>query len=74
MSEEIVIYVCKRCTASAGESGKCEFCGGEKVACRPGDDGDPIRKPLIDAQGNVVTRAPIWWLKHTVPQLIDDAE
>ncbi|MFQ5944149.1 MAG: hypothetical protein ACE5JF_11400 [Anaerolineales bacterium] len=74
MSEEIVIYVCKRCTTSSGEAGKCRYCGGEKVACHPGDDGDPIRRPLLDADGNVVTRAPIWWLHETIPELVDDED
>ena len=72
MSEELVIYCCKRCTASAGDPGKCEYCGGEKVPCRPGDAGDPIRRPLLDAEGNVITRAPIWWLHETIPELLDD--
>ena len=74
MSEEIVIYVCRRCTASAGEPGKCEFCGGEKVACRPGAEGDPIRRPLLGPEGNVLTRAPIWWLRQTIPQLMDNED
>jgi hypothetical protein len=74
VSEEIVIYVCVRCTASAGEPGKCEYCGGEKVACHPGNDADPIRRPLLDSDGNVVTRAPIWWLRQTIPQLMHDEE
>lgn len=71
MNDEMVVYVCTRCTASAGEPGKCEYCGGQKVACRPGEDDDPIRRPLIDADGNVLTRAPIWWLIYTVPGLMN---
>ena len=71
MTEEVIIYVCRRCTTSAGESGKCQFCGGVKVACRPGDDDDPLRRPLIDAAGNVLTRAPRWWLREIIPELVD---
>ncbi len=74
MSDEIIIYVCKRCTTSAGEPGKCVYCGGVKVACHPGDDGDPRRRPLLDKEGNIVTRAPIWWLHETIPELVDDDE
>jgi hypothetical protein len=74
VSDEIVIYVCKRCTTSAGEPGQCEYCGGEKVACKPGNDGDPIRRPLLDSEGNIVTRAPIWWLHETIPELVDDED
>lgn len=74
MTEEVVIYVCRRCTASAGEPGKCQFCGGEKVACRPGNDDDPLRRPLIDAEGNVLTRAPRWWLLQITPELLDRAD
>lgn len=71
MGEELVIYVCKRCTTSAGEGGTCVYCGGQRVACHPGDDGDPARRPLIDEHGNVLTRAPIWWLHFTIPSLIN---
>ena len=74
MTEKLVIWVCQRCTASAGESGKCEFCGGTKVACYPGEDGDPVRKPLIDGEGNVLTRAPVWWIQETAPELFDRSE
>lgn len=71
MSEELVVYVCKRCTTSAGEGGTCVYCGGQRVACHPGHDGDPARRPLIDEHGNVLTRAPIWWLHFTIPSLMD---
>jgi hypothetical protein len=74
VSEEYVVYVCKRCTTSAGEDGTCVYCGGEKVACRPGDEGDPIRRPLIDEHGKVLTRAPIWWLRLTIPALMDQED
>jgi hypothetical protein len=71
VSEDIVVYVCRRCTTSAGEGGTCVYCGGERVACEPGDVGDPIRRPIIDEKGNVLTRAPIWWLQFTIPKLMD---
>lgn len=71
MTEEPIIYVCTRCTTAAGEGGTCDVCGGQRVACSCGTDGDPIRKPLIDASGEVLTRAPIWWLRRTVPALVE---
>ena len=74
MSEEQVVYCCTRCTTGATEPGTCDICGGTRVECRPGGDGDPVRRPLMDATGNVVTRAPIWWLRYTIPTLIEPGE
>jgi hypothetical protein len=31
---------------------------------------DPCRRPIIDAQGNVRTRAPLWWLRHRLGDLV----
>lgn len=74
MSEEQVVYCCTRCTTAAGEGGACDLCGGQRVECQPGATGDPVRRPLIDASGNVLTRAPIWWLRQTVPSLLEQEE
>lgn len=71
MSEQQVVYCCTRCTTAAGEGGTCDICGGQRVECQPGAAGDPVRRPLIDASGNILTRAPIWWLRQTVPTLLD---
>ena len=74
MGELIKVYVCKRCLTPSGDDGTCAYCGGEKVGCRPGDPHDPCRRPLIDAEGNVKTRAPRWWLHFSVPELMDYVE
>jgi len=68
---EAVLHVCKRCLTPSAEADPCRYCGGLKVACRPGGEGDPLRRPLTDRRGRVITRAPIWWLHYTVPQLIE---
>ena len=67
----VVLHVCKRCLTPSAEPEPCRYCGGQKVACRAGGEGDPLRRPLIDRRGRVITRAPIWWLHYTVPQLIE---
>ncbi len=67
----IVIYVCRRCLTPSGEFDLCRYCNGEKVACHPGAEGDPLRRPMVDAKGRVLTRAPIWWLHYTMPQLVE---
>jgi hypothetical protein len=66
-----LLYVCTRCLTPAAEPDSCSYCGGQKRACRTGEEGDPRRRPLIDWQGRVLTRAPIWWLDTTVPQLLE---
>lgn len=64
-----VVYLCPNCLLPAGEPGECPECGHTRLGCRPGDPDDPCRRPLIDAQGNVRSRAPLWWLQHTVTDL-----
>lgn len=71
MSELPMIHICTRCLTPAGEGGTCSACGGQRISCRPGDPDDPCRRPLMDDRGRVLTRAPLWWLQHTVPQLIE---
>jgi len=69
-SNAAVLHVCKRCLTPSAEPDLCHYCGGQKVVCRPGGEGDPLRRPLTDRRGRVLTRAPIWWLNYTVPDLI----
>lgn len=71
MSESVVVYVCERCLTPAGEGGTCTYCGGSRVACKTGDDRDPRRRPLMTSSGEVLTRAPQWWLLRTIPELMD---
>lgn len=63
------IYLCPKCLTPGGEPGACPECGHTRVGCRPGDPDDPCRRPLIDANGKLRTRAPLWWLQYTVRDL-----
>lgn len=64
------IYLCSRCLIAGDAPGICQRCGQELIVCQPGSCEDPQRRPLIDGQGNVRSRAPIWWLRHTLGSLI----
>lgn len=67
--EVMQVYLCPRCLLAGEDPGACQRCGGERLACLPGNLGDPVRRPLIDVQGRVQTRAPQWWLHHSVRRL-----
>jgi hypothetical protein len=69
VGEVTVVYLCPRCLSAEARAGVCPNCGLERIGCRPGAGDDPCRKPLIDSAGQVRSRAPLWWLKHTVSQL-----
>lgn len=62
------IYLCPRCLTPGDAPGPCPECGAERLGCRPGDADDPCRRPLMDANGRVLTRAPLWWLLKTMPE------
>lgn len=63
------LYLCRRCLLPGDQPDPCPRCGGERLGCRPGDPDDPCRRPLTDSSGQVRTRAPLWWLRKTVPAL-----
>ena len=65
------VYLCANCMLPGDSPGPCPRCGRERLTCRPGDPDDPCRRPWIDAQGQVRTRAPLWWLKQTVGSLAE---
>lgn len=68
------VFLCPRCLTAADTSGNCSVCGTKRVGCRPGDPDDPCRRPLIDSQGRIRTRAPRWWLYQTIAGLADIIE
>jgi hypothetical protein len=68
-SPVVQVYLCPRCLDSQASAGVCPRCGLERLGCRPGDPDDPCRRPLVDAAGQVRTRAPLWWLRQTVEPL-----
>ena len=61
-----VFYVCPKHMEPAEEPTPCPTCGRERVQCRPGEAGDPCRKPLISPRGEIRSRAPMWWLERRV--------
>jgi hypothetical protein len=68
------VFLCPRCLLAGDTPGPCQRCGGERLSCRPGGADDPCRRPLIDAQGRVRTRAPLWWLRQSVSPLTEYLE
>jgi hypothetical protein len=66
------IYLCPRCLEAQDAPGLCPRDGTELLTCRPGYQDDPCRRPLMDAKGRVVSRAPIWWLQYSVRNLINN--
>ena len=68
MSAE-AIFLCPRCLTAAAEPGACLLCGAERLGCTPGEPDDPCRRPVVDAGGQVRTRAPLWWLRQSVAPL-----
>jgi hypothetical protein len=75
MEEDVLqVYLCPRCLTASDTPGPCAVCGTECVHCRPGDPDDPCRRPLMDSRGRVQTRAPLWWLRHTVSPLTHHVE
>ena len=59
------LYLCPNCfhALEAIEAvTTCEVCGHTPIVCKPGDPDDPCRKPLMDGDGDVLTRAPQWWI------------
>ena len=65
------IYLCPDCLTPGEASGQCSECGATLVECRPGESDDPCRRPLMNKEGEVLTRAPIWWLQHRVGDLMN---
>lgn len=62
---EIRFYMCPRCLAVDEAAGFCSRCQIERLGCRPGERGDPCRRPRQNAAGDLLSRAPIWWLDKT---------
>jgi hypothetical protein len=64
------LCLCPRDFTPADAPGRCKVCGRQLVECEPGEAGDLSRRPLVDASGRVLTRAPVWWLRKTVASLM----
>lgn len=70
MGQTEQIFLCPRCLQAYDSAGRCSKDGSELLTCGLGDEKDPCRRPLMDSEGRVLTRAPIWWLRHSVADLI----
>jgi hypothetical protein len=68
------VYLCPRCLQAQESPGKCPNDGEELLTCRPGSEDDPCRKPVIDRRGQIRTRAPLWWLRHSIGELAQRIE
>ncbi len=68
-NEFAVVYLCRRCFSAAEAPGVCPACGLPRVACDPGAPDNPCRKPPMDADGRLQSRAPLWWLLRGAPYL-----
>jgi len=61
MSESNAIYICPVCFDTSEIKQVCHQ--HMMLRCDPGEVGTDARKPLVDAQGNLATRAPRWFLE-----------
>jgi hypothetical protein len=68
-SHQEILYVCPNCFAAADAPGECSVCGHQLYEFRPGDVDDPCRCPVVNDRGEVVTHAPLWWLRSVAPEL-----
>ncbi len=56
-----VIHICMTCHRVGEEPTSCH--AGQSRPCDVGDPGNQRRLPLFDARGNLLTRAPKWWVE-----------
>jgi hypothetical protein len=61
MNQTQVIYVCPICFRVCESEEECHQ--HKMILCETGHPGDERRKPLTDTQGNLVSRAPFWYLE-----------
>ena len=62
-------YVCERCFSTDTAPGLCPRCGLLRRHCHLGDPDDACRRPPMDADGHILSRAPMWWVTHSAPYL-----
>jgi hypothetical protein len=61
--DETEQYVCERCFSTDTAPGVCPRCGKPRRHCQVGSLGDTCRRPLMDTNGHILSRAPLWWLQ-----------
>jgi hypothetical protein len=68
-AQPTIVYLCPNCFSADPGPGLCPACDRERVACDPGDPDNPCRRPPMDADGRLQSRAPLWWLVRSAPFL-----
>lgn len=61
MSKEDKVYMCPVCFKVCDSEEECHR--HKMLECNPGRSGEERRKPLNDRFGNMVSRAPRWFLE-----------
>ncbi len=64
MPQGRTIYVCRECHRVDQRPLTCH--PDALVQCDAGAPGDERSQPLFDARGNLVTRAPKWWVEACI--------
>ncbi len=54
------VYICRVCHRVGQQPLDCHR--DKSVRCDAGEPGDERSRPLFDKHGNLVTRAPKWWV------------
>jgi hypothetical protein len=62
--DETEQYICERCFSTDTAPGPCPRCGIPRRYCNLGGPEDVCRRPLMDADGHILSRAPMWWVQH----------
>ncbi|MBS1253676.1 MAG: hypothetical protein MAG451_02729 [Anaerolineales bacterium] len=70
VTEQRIIYVCQECFTITEKQRTC--CEHDMVRIDAGTPGDERSKPLRDAQGNLKSRAPVWWVERYAWWIGDD--
>ena len=63
------VYMCERCFSVATDPGACPRCGLPRRHCDLGAAADTSRRPPTDAEGRLLSRAPLWWVLPGAPYL-----
>jgi hypothetical protein len=69
MANEQVLYICPICFRVCETEELCHE--HVMVLCEPGQPGDERRKPVTDKFGNLVSRAPRWYLEAVRKEVME---
>ena len=58
--DETEQYVCERCFSTDTAPGPCPRCKLPRRHCHLGGPQDACRRPPTDADGHILSRAPMW--------------